>query len=150
MNVCDMILMTIRIYLVRCSFSFLFGLSQLRYLYIFFEVVFFCLSFPLGFVVVILSIHTVDHWVVFDTIYIHSGTPFLITVISIVYAICTMAFLDYESVSLVSLDLDLYSKFESWKFACFLFSERQVHYGTMAATLLNRHEISFHSRKSSY
>jgi hypothetical protein len=22
-----------------------------------------------------LSIHTVDHWVVFDTIFIHSGTP---------------------------------------------------------------------------
>ena len=31
--------------------------------------------FLLGFVVAMLSIHTVDHWVVFDTIFIHSATP---------------------------------------------------------------------------
>jgi len=36
---------------------------------------FFAIFFPLGFVVAMLSIHTVDHWVVFDTIYMHSGTP---------------------------------------------------------------------------
>jgi hypothetical protein len=51
MNDRDMILMTIRISRSLLDFSFPFGLSQLRYLYIFFEVVFFRFSFPLGFVV---------------------------------------------------------------------------------------------------
>lgn len=51
MNDRDMILMTIHISRSLLNFPFLFGLSQLHYLSIFFEVVFFCFSFPLGSVV---------------------------------------------------------------------------------------------------
>jgi hypothetical protein len=76
MNDRDMILMTICISCSLLNFSFLFGLSQLHYLYIFFELTFFLFSFSSGICSCMLSIHTVDHWVVFDTIYIHSGTPF--------------------------------------------------------------------------
>jgi hypothetical protein len=46
-----MILMTIRIFYSLLDFSFLFGLSQLRYLYIFFMVIFFRFTFSQGFVV---------------------------------------------------------------------------------------------------
>lgn len=53
MNDRDMILMTIYISRSLLKFSFLFGLSQLHYLYIFLEAVFLCFYFPLGFVVAI-------------------------------------------------------------------------------------------------
>jgi hypothetical protein len=43
--------MTIRIFYSLLDFSFLFGLSQLRYLYIFFMVIFFRFTFSQGFVV---------------------------------------------------------------------------------------------------
>jgi len=76
MNDHDMILMTIRISRSLLHFSFLFGLSQLHYLYIFVEVIFLSFFFSSGICSCILSIYSVDHWVVFDTIYIHSGTPF--------------------------------------------------------------------------
>lgn len=73
MNDRDMVLMTIRISRTLLDISFLFGLPQLHYLYIFFEVVFFLFLFSSGICSCILSIHTVDHWVVFDTIYTHSA-----------------------------------------------------------------------------
>lgn len=78
MNDRDMIiLMTIHISRSLLNFSFFyFGLSQLHYLSIFFEVVFSFVFLFLWDCSCILSIHTVDHWVVFDTIYMHSGTPF--------------------------------------------------------------------------
>lgn len=53
MNDRDMILMTVYISRSLLNFSFLFGLSQLHYLYIFLEAVFLCFYFPLGFVVAI-------------------------------------------------------------------------------------------------
>jgi len=74
--ICDVILMTIYLALFVLCISFaahFFDLSQLHYLFNFSDV--FVVLFLPGFVVAMLSIHTVDHWVVFDTIYIQSATP---------------------------------------------------------------------------
>lgn len=62
------------LFIMYVSFvAHIFGLLLLHYLYALSWSFFFL--FLLGFVVAMLSIHTVDHWVVFDTIFIHSGTP---------------------------------------------------------------------------
>jgi hypothetical protein len=100
--------MTIRISRSLLNFSFLFGLSLLHYLYIFFEVVFFRFSFPLGFVVACcLYIPWTIGSCLIPYTYIAALLSVLITVIPIVYAICTMPFLDHESASLITIDLDL-------------------------------------------
>jgi hypothetical protein len=72
MNDRDVILMTI--YIALSIYLLFFFWSVTGIIYTSFSWSFY-LSIPLGFVVAMLSIHTVDHWVVFDTIYIHSGAP---------------------------------------------------------------------------
>ena len=108
MNDRDMILMTIRISRSLLDFSFLFGLSQLRYLYIFFKVVFFRFSFSLGFVVAFVCTYRGPLGrVLIPYTYIAA----LLSDYCNFYRVCYLysvlwLFLDHESVSLVSVDLD--------------------------------------------
>jgi hypothetical protein len=71
-----MILMTIHISRSLLNFSFsLWFVSVALFIHLF-RGRFLLFFFSSGICSCILSIHTVDHWVVFDTIYTHSGTPF--------------------------------------------------------------------------
>ena len=87
----DMILMTIRISRSLLISSFLFGLL-VALLYFLFSGRLFLFSFSSGICSCNLSIHTVDRWVVFDMIPYTYLAALMNTVISIMYAICTMPF----------------------------------------------------------
>lgn len=76
MNDCDMILMTFRMYISLIAHFFFYLWLVGCIIYISFSRSFSSFSFSSGICSCILSIHTVDRWVVFDTIYIHSGTAF--------------------------------------------------------------------------
>lgn len=76
MNDRDMILMTISYILFVAQFVFsLWSVTVALFIHLF-RGRFVLFSFSSGICNCMLSIHTVDHWVVFDTIYIHSGTSF--------------------------------------------------------------------------
>lgn len=76
MNDRDMILMMIRISCFVAQFVFsLWSVTVALFIHLF-RGRFVLSFFSSGICSCMLSIHTVDHWVVFDTIYIHSGTPF--------------------------------------------------------------------------